>query len=240
MSSTNETGHAVNIGNFKLMVAKVTALGVSYNPSNSLITVVSLDGAWTTAKTAQETLTSAVQAAKPGINGRELAFEGLDGLVTRVMNMFRSSGADREILKDAKGLADKVRGIGIRVERLEDGTPDPGHVSNSQQSYTQRLENFRQFVDLVTADVNYAPNEVDLQATALHTMVDDLRVQNEGIGGVLAPVMPLRVARDEALYGEGTGLIARAKLVKAYVKAVYGASSGEFKDINAVNFRDKP
>ena len=113
-------------------------------------------------------------------------------------------------------------------------------MSNSQQSYTQRLENFRQFVDLVTADVNYAPNEVDLQATALHTMVDDLRVQNEGIGGVLAPVMPLRVARDEALYGEGTGLIARAKLVKAYVKAVYGASSGEFKDINAVNFRDKP
>src|SRR4051812_4125786 len=107
MASTSETGHVINIANFKLMIDTVAAFGPDYTPSNSNLSVVSMTTKWTAADAAQTTMTTALQNSKTPINEREILFEPLNKLVTRTLNIFRSTPASSQIKKDAKGLGDK-------------------------------------------------------------------------------------------------------------------------------------
>lgn len=72
MASNSETGHSVNISNFKLMIDKCTAFGAPYNPSNTDLTIANMTTLWTTGDTAHQTLTSAIQTAKNPINARKI------------------------------------------------------------------------------------------------------------------------------------------------------------------------
>ena len=47
------------------------------------------------------------------------------------------------------------------------------------------------------------------------------------------------MARNKKLYNAETGLVARAQLVKNYVKSVFGASSPEYKLINKLSFKNR-
>jgi hypothetical protein len=42
MPSTSETGHAVNVGNFGVLISDVTAMGAAYNPNNTAIMLAAL------------------------------------------------------------------------------------------------------------------------------------------------------------------------------------------------------
>ena len=71
MATTYETGHAVNISNFKLMIDKCSVVP-NYNPSNSDITIPNMTNRWTTADGAHQTLITAVQNSKNPINSRDI------------------------------------------------------------------------------------------------------------------------------------------------------------------------
>ena len=113
---------------------------------------------WITADTAHQTLTSALQAAKNPINDRQILFEPTEKLVTRTLNYFKSTDASDQVKADAKGLADRFRGFGVKVDKLPDGTADPNSVSTSHQGFVQKADTFKQLVDLYRSDANYAPN----------------------------------------------------------------------------------
>ena len=236
MATVSETGHAVNISNFKIMIDSCTAFGVDYNPSNTDLTVVNMTTLWTAGDTAHQTLTTAVQNSKNPINEREILFKPADKLVTRTLNYFESTKASDEIKKDAKGLADRFRGYGVEVEKLPDGSPDPDDVSTSHQSYVQKADTFKQLIDLYASDANYAPNETELTIATLTTLWNDMKTLNDNIGTVLAPVETARIARNEALYAEGTGIVDVAMACKDYVQGLYGATSLEAKMIRGIKF----
>lgn len=46
-----------------------------------------------------------------------------------------------------------------------------------------------------------------------------------------------RITRDTILYSDDTGLIDIASDVKKYVKAIFGASSPQFKQISGIKFK---
>jgi hypothetical protein len=46
MSSTSETGHAKNVANYEKLIADVTALGVTYNPSKANLKLTALNTRW--------------------------------------------------------------------------------------------------------------------------------------------------------------------------------------------------
>ena len=236
MTTVSETGHAVNISNFKLLIDTCTAFGVAYNPSNTDLTIVNMTTLWTSGETAHQTLTTAVQNSKNPINEREILFKPADKLVTRTLNYFESTKASAEIKLDAKGLADRFRGFGVGVDKLEDGSPDPDDVSTSHLSYVQKADTFKQLIDLYASDANYAPNETELTIATLTTLWNDMKTLNDNIGTVLAPVETARIARDEALYAEGTGMVDVSLACKDYVQGLYGASSPEAKMVRGIKF----
>ena len=236
MASISETGHAVNISNFKLMIDKCTAFGAAHNPSNTALTIVNMTTLWTTGDTAHRTLTTAIQNSKGPINAREILFNPVDKLVTRTLNYFESTIASSQIKKDAKGLADRYRGYGVKVDKLPDGTTDPADVSTSHRSYVQKGDTFRQLVDLYNSDGNYAPNEADLTVATLTTLSNDMKTLNDNIGTIIAPVETARITRDKALYTEGTGMIDIALACKDYVQGLFGATSPEANMIRGIKF----
>jgi len=236
MASNSETGHSVNISNFKLLIDKCTAFGAPYNPSNVRLTIVNMTALWTTGDTAHQSLTAAVQAAKNPINARQILFEPTEKLVTRTLNYFKSTDASDQIKADAKGLADRFRGYGVDVDTLPDGTPDPADVSTSHQGFVQKADTFKQLVDLYGSDANYAPNEADLKVPALTLLATAMKTANDNIGTIIAPIGTSRITRDKALYAPETGMVDVAQACKNYVKGVYGATAAETKTVTAIKF----
>ncbi len=237
MASTSETGHAVNISNFKLLIDTCTAFGADYDPSNTDLTIVNMTTAWTAGDTAHTTLTVALQKSKNPINDREILNKPVNKLVTRTLNIFNSTKASKQVKKDAKGLADRIRGFGVKVKKLPDGTPDPNSVSTSHQSYVQKADAFGQLVELYKSDSFYAPNEVPLQTATLTTLWVAMKAANDNIGTIIAPVEVSRIERDRVLYNENDGLLVRAAACKDYVQGAAGFSSARAKLVTKIKFR---
>ena len=238
-TAVHETGHAINISNFKTLIDYCSSFSDKYKPSREALTVDQMTALWQTADTAHQALTTAIQNAKEPINQREILFEPVDKLVTRTLNYFESTEASDQIKLDAKGLADKYRGFKVKVKKLPDGTSDPNDVSQSHQSYVMKGDTFRQLVELYSAQPLYDPNEVDLTVLALTGISNSMKSLNDSIGTILAPVETARRTRDEALYAEKTGVVDISLACKDYVQGVFGASSPEAKMVRGLEFTRK-
>ena len=236
MASNSETGHSVNISNFKLLIDKCTAFGVPYNPSRDDLLIANMTTLWTEGDTSHQTLTTAIQTAKNPINARQILFEPTEKLVTRTLNYFKSTAASDQIKADAKGLADRFRGYGVKVDELPDGTPDPADVITSHQGFVQKADTFKQLVDLYKSEPLYAPNETDLKIVALDALATAMKTANDNIGTIITPVGTARVTRDKALYDKDPGMVDIAQACKNYVKGLYGATSAESKLATGIKF----
>lgn len=238
MSNLAETGHVNNIHAFKTLIEKVTTYG-GYNPGNGLIQIATMNGQWTSCLGLHNAFETAEQNARNPINMRQKLFEDTYRLVTRTLNYLKSSGASKEIIADVKGLADRYRGFGVKVKRLPNGEKDPNHVSNSHQGFVQRADTFRQILTLYSSEPSYTPNEVELQLVFLQARADALDAANNGMPALLAPVDAAMIARDKALYDPEVGMVDVAMACKAYVVAIFGASSPEAKAVKAIKFTRK-
>ncbi len=235
MATNYETGHAVNISNFKLMIDRCSVIP-GYNPSNTDLTIANMTLRWQTADTAHQTLTSAVQSSKNPINSREILYKPIQKLTTKALNYFESTKASKQVKKDAKGLADKLRGFNTKIPKLADGTPDPNHVSQSHLSYVQKQDTFKQLLDLFSSDPNYVPNEPELSLPTLQALNTSMKSANDNIGTIIAPVLSARVTRDNALYQEETGMLDIAAACKDYVKGLIGSNANS-RLITGIRFR---
>lgn len=235
-----ETGHAKNISNFSTLITFVQGYGATYNPSNAAIELTSLQTKLAAANTGIDGVTDALAPWKTKVNERETAFEGVRKLVTRVVNSYAASGAEANAIEDAKGFKRKIDGA--RAKALPDdtpGTPEDESKGNSvsQRSYAQVVEHFDNLVKLLDTSGGYAPNETDLQITALNAKATAMKTANDNVTATVAPLSNARIARNEVLYAETDGLCDLAALVKKYVKSVYGADSPQFKQISGLEFR---
>lgn len=237
MPATSERSIAQHISNVKLVIDRCSTFGAPYNPSNPLLTLPSLTSSWNNTIALQETYTSLLMASKHHINTRQALFRSAILIVTRSYNYYLSTAASDAAKRDAKGIADRLRGHGIKIPKLPDGTKDPKHISNSRQGFSSRTEAMRELAAFYAADPNYAPNEPELQAPALLALADQMQATNDQLSQVLAPVIAARIERDQALNDKNSGLYPLIKAVKKYVKAVFGPSSPEYRSISGIDFR---
>ena len=237
MASNSETGHAVNIANFKLLIDKCVGFGVDYNPSNADLTTASMSTLWGIATTAQTSIVNALQNAKEPINERYILFKPLNRLVTRVMGILNSTKASAAVKKDAKGIADKIRGFKNAKPKTDGGgAPDEKSVSTSHMSFVMRADSFTNLIELLKTVSSYAPNELDLTTTALDALYLSMKAKNDNIGVIIAPVDATRIARDRALYEAEIGVVDVAKAAKSYVKGLYGSTAPEYRLVSRIKF----
>ena len=234
-----ETGHAKNIEKMQIMVSACTGMGGGYNPSNGALKVSNLQAALATAQGTMSGFSDSLIPWKLKVNDREAEFEGSGKLATRVDAIFASSGASKQDISDMKGFVRLIKGGRAKKLKVDDpNTPvdESKHNSVSQRSYTQVVEHWKNIIKLASQVTEYNPNEADLKVPALQTKVDAMELKNQEVIDTLTPVQNARTARNAALYDDPTSIYELQKLVKAYVKGAFGASSPQYKQISGLEF----
>lgn len=238
MASYSESGHAINAANFGEVISIAKEIGTSYNPANPNISVAALETKETEFKTAMADLLNASVSYKVAVNAREQAYDLMSPLAIRVKGALASSEASPEIVKDAKGIINKI--VGRRTTKKPE--PDPnnpggGTISTSQMSFNNRKGNFEAMIALLKGEPLYKPNENDLKVTELENFVKSLEPLNSDVINAETTMEAKRMERDLKYYGPGLSLSELTGTVKAYVKSVLGASNPLYKRLAAIKMR---
>ena len=243
MASTSETGHAKNVANFEKLVAETSAFGTAFNPSKAALKLAELNSQLVTARAAIAAVNSAEPAYKNAVSARDVAFAPLGKLITRVNNALKASDTTVQEDESALTLVRKLQGRRATAKKTEDekkaATAEGKEIieiSSSQMSYDSRLENFDRLIKLLTSIPAYAPNEAELKVAALTALYNDLKAKNMAVINAEIPLSTARIARNEILYKQNTGIVDITVDVKNYVKSVFGATSPQYKLISNIKF----
>ena len=243
MASTSETGHAKNVANFDELLSFVTGYGTVYNPSKATIKLTALQTLATSAKTAINAVNAALPAYSNAVSAREVAFEPLSKLSTRILNALKATDTTTQVDESATTLVRKIQGKRATPKLTEaekatakaEGT-ETKEVSSSQMSYDSRLDSFDKLIKHLTSIPLYAPNEADLKVATLTTMLNDLKAKNTAVVATLVSLSNARIARNDLMYKANTGMLDIALDSKAYIKSAFGATSPQYKQVSKLKF----
>ncbi len=239
MPSTSEVGHAKNVANFQDLITYCTAYGTTYNPPKIALQIPSLNTLYTTAQTEISNVATAKNIFDTVTGDRQLAFEPLKSLATKIFNFLSVTDATDQTIADAKTINNKLQGR--RAGNTTENPPTEGGttqntVSVSRQSYDSLTENFSAFIDLAASIPTYTPNETELTIASLTAFHANLQTANTNVINAEVAYSNARISRDNVLYAESTGLVDIASDVKKYVKAIFGATSSQYKQVSGIKF----
>jgi len=239
MATISETGHAKNIANFETLITRCAGYSAAYNPSNPLLNIVALQLLHTESK-AELNQVSIAKAPYDQVEGqRKTIFKPYSQLATQIMASLQSSGAPETVISDGKTIYRKMQGRrapGTKAQPIEGATPID-RISVSQQSYDMKIEHLSKMIEHLSVEMAYMPNEEKLKIQSLKNYKDELELINTGVKIAYVPYSQAMAVRNRKLYASETGLVARAQLVKNYVKSIYSTKSPEYKMISKLMFR---
>jgi hypothetical protein len=243
-----ETGHSKNVANLEDLISFCTAYGAAYNPSRASIKIAALNTLLATAKGNLTTVNTTLTAYHNATNAREIAFQPLKPLSTKILNALLACGATAQTLADFKTLNRKVQGArgGSKLTKADAGraidpqvpAPEPSHnsISVAQLSYDSYIDHYSKIIALLSTEPLYAPNENALKLTALNALFATLTASNTSVINATTAYSNAIIARNKTLYLPGTGLVDVVKDVKAYIKSLFGASSPEYRQVSHIRF----
>ena len=236
MSAVYETGHAKNLSNFEDLISFCQGYGASYNPTNERIKIPQLQAAYQTALADFTAFKPAKVAFDNATNARKLAFEPLQQLSTQVLNSFIVSGADELAVEDIKGINRKIQGKRASLVLTPQEGETTTSISASQRSYDRIIDHVTNLVEALQQHPEYAPNEEHLKISTLENKLTELKNANTALISSYTSYSNAKIQRDQSLYNSITGIIQLSKLVKIYVKSVFGANSPQYKQISGLEF----
>ncbi len=233
MASTSETGHYKNIANFHQLYTVCNTLGPSYNPSNPLLSITSLNTLHNNALLAYNTSITTKQPYTQAVNARQADFAGMRQTATRVFHAFKiTPTVDAALLADLKSILDRIRG-----ERTTKAVPESENaISVSQQSFDMLYSHYSKFIALVMQVPAYSPNEPELQPAQLVTLQNLLLSRNQSVVQASMQYKATVIGRNDLLYREPDGIVPVAKAVKSYIGSAFGTSSEPYRIIKGIRF----
>lgn len=244
MAKTSETGHAKNVANFATLITVVKGFKTAYNPSKPSIVLSALTILKTNADAVMADVNSKEGAYSSSIAAREVVFEPLSKLSTRIINALRATDASKAVINTAESLVRKLQGKRATPKKtteelatLEGEGTAVKQVSSSQMGFDNRIENFDRLIKLLVSIPEYAPNEEELMTATLNSYYQSLQAANTKAVEAETNLDNARIARNEVLYKASVGLFDTAAAVKLYVKSVFGATSAQYKQLSGLAFK---
>jgi hypothetical protein len=239
MTSTSETGHAKNVANFQDLIEFVTGYGATYNPSKNALKLPQLVTLKASAENNLADVISKNTNFNNKVNERMDAFSNLKSLSTRLVNALQTTDASKQTIEDAKGFNRKMQGKKASASQTptDPNAPAPATISTSQQSYDQLIQHFAGLKSVLESEPTYTPNETDLKIVTLTAKITDLNTKNTAVATAYTNISNSRIARNETLYSNTTGLVETANEVKKYIKSVFGATSPQFAQVKGIEFK---
>ncbi len=243
MASISETSHAKNVTNLESLITSITAFGTSYNPSKDSIKLPALQTLLTNSNNSLIAVNTAQSSYSIAVDAREVAFEPLGKLITRVNSALKASDSTVQIDESAQTIIRKLRGKRASAkltdeekQALEAEGKAVNQISVSQMGYDTRLDNFDKLISLLSTVPQYNPNEEDLKIDALKALYTDIKTKNTDVVTAYIQLDNARNSRNVVLYKPLTGLVDLASDTKTYIKSVFGATSPQYKQVTKLTF----
>jgi len=176
MASISEIGHAKNVANFEDLISFCLGYGATYNPTLNAIKVANMNTLKTSATTSLTSAVTSFTAYKNATNSREIVFEPVKKLTTKIMAAIKACGATEQTINDALTINHKIQGkrakaivsessaVSINAIPNPNDPPvevptDPKTISASQQSFDSMVEHMEKLINLLSSINAYIPNE---------------------------------------------------------------------------------
>lgn len=223
MASQSETGHAKNVANFQALIEEVKTMP-KYKPHSERFTILGLEAKYQASIGSTNALNKVNIALGNLITERQIQFEPLPRLATRILNGLADTDATDGFKKDAATIARKIQGRRATPKKKETEAPEPGAapeaktISTSQQSFDNMVEHYRKLVELLSTEPTYKQADETISLLGLQAMVQKMETVNKAVKEAKATFGEHIRLRNEMLYEEKIGLVAIAKEVKKLIR----------------------
>lgn len=239
MASTSETGIVKTIANLETLISYCNAVGPYYKPTKTSLTIAALKTLLNNAQGSQQDLITAKNNLAIAINQRQIAFEPLKKLITRVVNALDALSVNKKIVEDAKSINKKVQGKRAKqpTQSTDENKTETKTISVSQLSFDNQIAFFSQIIDLLSQDPNYTVNEADLQLENLQAKLEELKTTNSAVINLDTAYNTALMNRNNIINAPETGIVDTTLDVKKYVKSLLGTDHQQYKQINKLGFQ---
>lgn len=243
MATQTESGMNTYLWNFRKLINVCTGFGSAYNPQNPALQVSALETQLADAQTSIANVDALLPTYLTAASVRQERIAIIMPLATRVQATALVLGLPSSIMTRIKEVVRKIRGK--RLHNLPEKTATNNEAeqtkrtSVAQTSFNEKIERFSQLIDLVGSQPQYNPVETDLSVTAMTALLNELREANSAVMQTVVPLNSARQERDRRLYAPKTGVMDTALLVKEYVKAIFGAVSVQYREVQHIKFRNR-
>ena len=263
MAKIVETGHAKNVANFYHLVLICSALGTKFNPVSPKLSLAAMNQLHQDANSVIKALDTSRGNYVQVIKQRKTLFDGLSSLSTRIIRSLRPLGLNAGVIENLKGISRKIQGKG-KAKSSESNTAttttntantttnapttttntanstaidtEANKISVSQMSFDSRLANFQKMIEVLKADPNYKPNEVELNVLSLEAYLAQLQSGNMAAAMAGNEYIRGRQNRNQVLYLQDGNLHDTAMSLKDYLLSVLGSTSVEYKQARKIKF----
>jgi hypothetical protein len=255
-----EAGHAKNMSNYDELITYVIGYGAIYNPSKS--SLIDLSALLTLQPQVHDTAATVNRLAgvfNSARAARKTAFAPLSKLITTIVNVEQTCNASIQIDENVKSLVRKMRGLHSKINKSNAPVAAPSSItgtttttstpsvtttkrtiSSSQVGFNTLLDTFDKLIQTLIIIPEYQPNEAHITTASLTTLYNELLALNASVVSAHVDLSNAKIARFNICYKPITGMVDRTVDVKKYVKAIFGSSSAEYKQISKLNFRNYP
>ncbi|MGB2913021.1 MAG: hypothetical protein WBB81_05625 [Pyrinomonadaceae bacterium] len=235
-----ETGHAKNVENWQKMIAACTGFGGAYKPSNADLALASMTTLHAEVDTEMDGVQTSIVPWKNTVADRENIYTGVRPRTTQMLAAFKACGAAANKVDNMKTYQRQVHGARAKAKPVDDpNTPEDESKGNSvsHQSYVQVAEAFSQMVALAAGEPLYTPNETHLTVATNTALLADMETANDNVINSVPAWKNAMASRNARLYDDPDSVFERQKLVKEYVKSVFGAKSPEYAQVKGLEFK---
>jgi hypothetical protein len=129
---------------------------------------------------------------------------------------------------------------GQRAHKIAQAPDEEGdakkHGSVSPVSFNEQVEHLKRLIALVRSQPAYVPAKEDISVEGLRWTLEEMMEANAEAMAAEWPLAEAHRERNRLLYEPGSGMTHTALRVKAYVKAVFGVSSPQYREVRPMTF----
>jgi hypothetical protein len=243
MSSNLFSGHGSNLFSLKSLISSIIGYGAAYNPSKDTIKIDALQTKLVEGDNAVLAVNKMHPDFKNAVSDRDLAFRSLSSRITRVMNAFKVIEPNTLVRAHLRSLVRLIQGTPLKNKKKSELSGPPAAKENSANDitahtmgYEARLANFDKMIQFLSSIPAYTPNEIELTVQGLTDLYNDLKAKNQTIVNTHLQLKNARIARNNVLYAQVTGLVHVGLDAKSYIKSVFGVKSPQYLQVAKLKF----
>lgn len=244
MPATISVIHKMNIANIDKFVIDIGSFGALYNPSREATKKDNITKLNTNIKAADAAETAALTLLNNAKLARADSYDKGKDLMIRATNYIRGSEMPNNVKDNFISISNKFLGRDRAAKKQITSTNAEGKSTvtettpaSTHQDMESKLAFFDTFIKQLSLNSAYNPNEANLKIANLTAVYNDMKAKRTAELTAATVYTNAQMVSNELLYADNTGALDLLTDIKQYVKAVFGASSTQYKTLTALKFK---